>query len=50
MKSCRCLETNPSELKEECLLPWAHEESRHISGSSIWKSNAKTKHKEKQAI
>jgi hypothetical protein len=50
MKSCRCLEKNPTKTKDECLLPWAHEEKYHMSGLSIWGINAKTDNKEKQTV
>lgn len=50
MKSCRCLEINPNNPTEKCLLPWGHDDIYHISGSSIWKSDGKKKYKEKQTV
>lgn len=48
MKSCRCKEINPVN-KEECLLPWGHENKEHVSGTSIWYSDEKIL-KEKETV
>ena len=50
MKSCRCLEIDPENAYEQCLLPWGHDEETHISGFSVWKDNEKAKYEEKQKV